>query len=206
MLKKVLSIILSTSCLLATASSLSVSADETIGDSNTNAQVFVLNEENNGQPPIYYGDNGVVTCGANPPTYSTTLWNLSYNSYGNGEVKATFKHELYTNYCFTFNKETASIHVLLSGSSLFQYFQQYYDKDYYVGIELHEYYQLPLLTGITVYDRTVSTFKLSHTSSNVGHVFTGVSKTNSTSKYYVKFFKPKDGFEISNVDVNIRLI
>ena len=60
MLKKVLSIILSASCLLATASSLSVSADETIGDSNTNAQVFVLNEEDNGQPPIYYGDNDVA--------------------------------------------------------------------------------------------------------------------------------------------------
>lgn len=205
-LTKLLACFFSASCLLATTSSITVSADETIGDSNTNAQVFVLNEEDNGQPPIYYGNDGIMPCGEDEPSYNTTLWNLSYTNYGDGEVKASFKHEVYTSCCFTFNGDTAVMHVVLNGNSLLQYCQQY-PSSHYIDFELHEYYTLPLLTGSKVYDRTVETKRVVNSSPTAGVVFSGLQKTNSsTSRYYVKFSKPKDGFELLNVDVNISLI
>lgn len=207
-LTKVLACILSVSCLLSTTSALAISADDTIGSSDTNTQVFTLNEEDNGQPPVYYdySESSIMPCDDTKPSYDGNLWNLSYNAYGgDGNVKASFKHEVYTNYCFTFNEDTVRMHVLLSGDSLFQYFKEYC-PNHYIEIELHEYYKLPLLTGIKIYDNTVGTAKIVNTSSNAGKVFTALKKTNSTSKYYVKFSKPKDGFEVSNVNVSVSLI
>ena len=203
-LKKVVALLLSMSCILTNVSALGVSAEEDTTD--ISSDVIVLNEEDNGQPPKFYNgytEVGLVPCGDKVPSTSN-IWNLSYNSYGNGSVKASFKHVVYTNYCFTFNKNNSRIHADLNGDSLFQYFRQYC-PNHYIDVELHEYYTLTLLTGNQYYDRVVKNVHIVNTSNSAGAVFENLENTNN-ARYYVKFSKPMDGFEVTNVDVNISLI
>lgn len=202
MLKKVLSIILSASCLLATASSLSVSADETIGDSNTNAQVFVLNEENNGQPPIYYGDNGITVCGEDLPN-ANNIWNLSNNGYT--AYVSEFKHLVFTNYCFTLNN-SGSIYVKFGGSDYMNYIYNKLDKkdyDYYFKITLYERTNILGLSSYSYVDSV--TYTPLPTGQYIGKVFSGLE---AGKKYFVSIEKKKDYIYIynSNLTITINLL
>lgn len=183
MLKKVLLIILSASCLLATASSLSVSADETIGDSDNNI-MFVLNEEDNGQPPVYYGDNGVVTCGANPPS-TANVYNLSNGSY-HGNIDSLYT-AVYTESWLT---GANTIKIVVQG-----------------GIDmrnwLKNYGHLGKNVKITLYDSSHKEVA-SNSSTNPNAIVTlSANGLNSSKRYYVKISKTNDTERLTSIGLTI---
>ncbi|MEE7582387.1 MAG: hypothetical protein UDO63_04145 [Oscillospiraceae bacterium] len=182
MLKKVLSIILSASCLLATASSLSVSADETIGDSNTNAQVFVLNEENNGQPPIYYGDNDVVPYSNTPPS-SSSVYYLSAGAY-NGWIEE-FTARVFTNVMFT---RATQIQVILGGGVDMQHY-----LSNYVGAKV----------SIVLYNENGKVIQTETSVSPTTQITRYFYNLDRNSKYYFAVVKTYDGVTLNDVSLTI---
>lgn len=191
-LTKVLAGLLSVSCLLTTTSALTVSADETIGSSNTNAQVFVLNEEDNGQPPIYYGDDSIMPLGANPP-FIADVWSL----YSGGSYTASilsFKHLVYSD--VVFSTVTGKIKVTISGSSLYNYLNL---GGKTVTIELYKCYT----DSNGNYHETI--IKSSNCTSATNSFVANFSNLDTTAHYYVAVSKTQDNVYINNTTLTVSL-
>lgn len=181
---KLLAYVLSASCLLATTSSLTVSADETIGSSNTNAQVFVLNEDDNGQPPIYYGDDGIMPYGKNPPSTSN-VYNLSNNSY-HGNIESLYT-AVYTESWLT-GASTIKI-VVQGGMDMRQW--------------LEDYGHLGKNVKITLYDSSHNEVASNSSTNPNAIVALGVGGLNSSSRYYVKVSKTNDTVQLKGISLTI---
>lgn len=196
-LTKVLACVLGVSCLLATTSALTISADETIGNSDTNTQVFILNEEDNGQPPVWYEDNGIMPCGATKPSRSD-VWNLSQSPYNASIV--SFKEAVYTNCCFTV-PDGGILFVSISGDDIIDYINKKLavnNHSYYFRFTLYKYNDVLGSSVVDSYQVTPLP-----TGSTLGHAFSGLE---SGVKYYVLIEKTVDYTYLNQLDLSVKLI
>lgn len=181
-LTKLLACLLSASCLLATTSALTISADEE--NTNTNTQVFVLNEEDNGQPPVWYGDDGVMPCGTSAPS-PYNVYDMSNIRCYDGEI-SSFKHIVYSEAMFTGRPFYT---VLLVGSNMKTYLNG--DSNRWVAINIYKS-DGTLLNKITM------------TSENPVSAQSLTSPTVSTSdKVYFAIEKKNDGITITDLSVDV---
>lgn len=181
---KTLACVVSASCLLATTSALTVSADEE--NTNTNSQIFVLNEEENGQPPVWYGDDGVMPCGANIPASSAVV-NLSNNSPFIANI-SSFKHRVYTNVMFT---GVSGMVVSITGGAI----SEYLNGDHTRRINLSVYkYNASSDDDLVISDTIDYRYDMD---------LVDCYPLDPYSKYYVRVDKTQDGIYLYNIDIHL---
>lgn len=195
--KRVVALLLSIGCILTNVSALGVSAEE---DNNNISNVVILNEEDNGQPPVVDNEFSIVPYGSSKPS-SNNVWKLSQGPY-NASI-SQFYHLIYTNYCFVVPKDGSRIHATISGDQILEYIDFCRGEghtEFNFTFTLYEY--KGALSGFKEID-SYEIVRPVPTSNVLGHVFTGLKKD---TKYCISVEKTVDGITFTNLNLSVKLI
>lgn len=182
-LKKVVALLLSMSCILTNVSALGVSAEE---DANGISNVVILNEEDNGQPPMICDEFGIVPYDGKVPNQNAAV-DLRYNSPFVAHI-SSFKHVIYTNVMFT---GAGGMTLSITGSVIAEYLNG--DHSRRLTLSLYKYNAKgddPVVFTDTIWYGY---------SMDLIHCY----PLDAYSKYYVKVEKTQDNIYLYNLDIHV---